>query len=138
MHSNPYLFFNGDCREALTFYAELLGGRVDDMMAYAGTPMAEEMPADWRDKVMHASMTFGEDTLMASDAPPPMYEKPQGFYVALHFKDTAEAERIFAALAEGGTVKMPLEETFWATRFGMCVDRFGTPWMVNCDKPTAA
>jgi PhnB protein len=72
---------------------------------------------------------------MASDAPPQFKAPMQGFSVSLQFKDTKEAERVFKALSEDGTVKMPLEETFWAARFGMLVDKFGTPWMVNCDKP---
>jgi PhnB protein len=132
MKLNPYLIFNGECEAAFKFYEHCLGGKIDAMMPHAGTPAEEHVPAAWRDKILHASMTIDGEVLMASDAPPDQYQKPQGFSVTLHIKDPAEAERVFDALAEGGTIQMPLEQTFWATRFGMLTDRFGTPWMINC------
>jgi PhnB protein len=135
MSINTYLFFNGNCEEAFKFYEKVLGGKIQDMLPHAGTPAESFVPPEWRDKIMHASMKIGDDLLMASDAPPQFKAPMQGFSVSVQFKDTREAERAFKALSEGGTVKMPLEETFWAARFGMLVDRFGTPWMVNCDKP---
>ena len=92
------------------------------------------MPAEWRKKILHARLVFGDNVLMASDAPPGRFEKMQGFSVSLVLKDPDEAERIFNAFANGGTVRMPLGETFWAIKFGMLTDRFGTPWMVNCEK----
>jgi PhnB protein len=132
MKLNPYLIFNGECEAAFKFYEHCLGGKIDAMMPHAGTPAEEHVPAAWRDKILHASMTIDGEVLMASDAPPDQYQKPQGFSVTLHIKDPAEAERVFDALAEGGTIQMLLEQTFWATRFGMLTDRFGTPWMINC------
>jgi PhnB protein len=105
-------------------------------MAYGGSPMAEHVPAEWRDKVMHASVSIGgQMVLMGSDAPPDRYKAPQGITVSLGIAEPAEADRVFAALAEGGTVTMPIQETFWALRFGMLTDQFGIPWMVNCGKP---
>ena len=92
------------------------------------------MPAEWRNKIMHARLMVGDEVLMGSDAPPDRHEDPKGFSVSLQIKDPTEAERIFHALAESGTVRMPLGQTFWAARFGMCVDRFGIPWMVNCEQ----
>ena len=133
MQLNPYLFFNGQCEAAFKFYEQCLGGKIVAMLPHAGTPTEEHVPAEWRNKIMHARLIVGDQVLMASDAPPDHYEKPKGFSVSIQLKDPAEAERIFNALAENGTVQMPLEQTFWAKRFGMCVDRFGIPWMVNCD-----
>jgi len=133
MQLNPYLFFNGQCEAAFKFYAQVLGGKIDGMLTHAGTPAEQQVPAEWRDKIMHARLIVGDQVLMASDAPPDHYEKPTGFSVSIQIKDKAEAERIFNALAEGGKVQMPFGQTFWAAGFGMCVDRFGIPWMVNCE-----
>ena len=135
MKLNVYLTFNGQCEEAFKFYEECLGGKIGEMLRYEGTPMTEDVPAEWHNKIMHASINVGDSVLMASDAPPQYQEEAKGFSVALHVNDAAEAERFFAALSENGTVQMPMEETFWAARFGMLVDKFGTPWMINCDKP---
>lgn len=133
MKMNPYLTFNGECEAAFKFYERCLGGKIEAMMPHAGTPMEEHVSAEWRDKIMHAHMLIGDDVLMGSDAPPERYEKPQGFAVSLQIADVADAERTFDALAENGTIQMPLQQTFWATRFGMLVDRFGTPWLINCE-----
>ena len=134
MQLNPYLFFNGQCEAAFKFYAQVLGGKIDGMLTHAGTPAEQQVPAEWRDKIMHARLIVGDQVLMASDAPPDHYEKPTGFSVSIQIEDKAEAERIFNALAEGGKVQMPFGQTFWAAGFGMCIDRFGIPWMVNCEK----
>ncbi len=134
MQLNPYLFFNGQCEAAFKFYAQVLGGKIDGMLTHAVTPAEQQVPAEWRDKIMHARLIVGDQVLMASDAPPDHYEKPTGFSVSIQIKDKAEAERIFNALAEGGKVQMPFGQTFWAAGFGMCADRFGIPWMVNCEK----
>jgi PhnB protein len=133
MQLNPYLFFNGQCEVAFKFYAQLLGGKIDGMLTHAGTPAEQQVPAEWRDKIMHARLIVGDQVLMGSDAPPAHYEQPKGFSVSIQIKDKAEAERIFNALAEGGKIQMPFAQTFWAAGFGMCADRFGTPWMVNCE-----
>lgn len=132
MRTNAYLTFNGQCREAFEFYVKALGAEIEMMSTFADSPMAQQMPADMHDKIIHARIRIGEATVMGSDAPAGRYTRPQGFSVALGVDAPAEAERIFAALSEGGHVGMALQETFFAARFGMAVDRFGIPWMVNC------
>ena len=134
MKLNPYLTFGGDCEEAFKVYEKVLGGKIVAMMPNEGTPAAEHVPAEWRKKIIHARLILDGVPLMGSDAPPDHYEPMQGFSVTLNIKEPAEAERVFNALAEGGSVRMPLGETFWAIKFGMLTDRFGTPWMVNCEK----
>lgn len=133
MQFNPYLLFNGQCKEAFKFYQGCLGGKIEAMLSHEGTPAAERVPAAWRNKIMHARLETSSGVLMGSDNP--HYESPRGFSVTLEIKDPQEAERIYSALSEGGSVKMPLQETFWAARFSMFTDRFGTPWMINCPKP---
>jgi PhnB protein len=135
MTLNPYLFFEGNCEEAFKFYEKLLGGKIVAMMPHEGTPAETSVPPEWRKKIIHACMNVAGTMLMASDAPPPHSQKPQGFYVNIGVTTAEEAERIFKALEQGGKVTMAMAETFWAVRFGMVVDRFGTPWMVNCAKP---
>jgi PhnB protein len=134
MQVNPYLFFDGQCKEAFEFYANLLGGKIDAMLTHEGTPAADHVPAEWRNKIIHARLVLGNQIVMASDAPPEHQQKPQGFSVNISVDNPDEAERIFNALKEDGKVTMPFGETFWAVRFGMLVDRFGIPWMVNCEK----
>ena len=134
MQLNPYLLFNGQCEAAFKFYERVLGGKIETMLTHAGTPAEAQVPAEWRNKILHARLTVGGEVLMGSDAPPGHYEQPKGFSVSLNIDKPAEAERIFQALAENGTVQMPLHKTFWAARFGMLVDRFGIPWMVNCEQ----
>jgi PhnB protein len=131
MQLGPYLTFNGQCETAFKFYENCLGGKIQGIFNWAGTPGAEMVPAEWRDKVMHATLVIGNFELMGTDAPPDQYKKPQGFSIMLEPKDAAEAERIFNQLSEKGTVKVPLAETFWAERFGMVVDQFDIPWMIN-------
>ena len=106
------------------------------MMTHAGTPAEEQVPSEWRDKILHARMVVGDQVLMGSDAPPGHYQKPQGFSVSIQINNKSDGERMFNALAENGKVTMPFVQTFWAAGFGMCVDRFGIPWMVNCEKDT--
>ena len=135
MQLNPYLSFNGQCEAAFKFYEQCLGGKIEAMFPYEGSPMAEQVPAEWRNKVMHAEFKLGDRVLMGSDCTSELYEKPQGNSVMLGIEDPAKAEQVFHALSENGTVQMPIQETFWAVRFGMLVDQFGIPWMINCDKP---
>ncbi|HXA49676.1 MAG TPA: VOC family protein [Candidatus Acidoferrum sp.] len=135
MQINPYLAFDGQCKHAFQFYAKCLHGEIVFMMTNGESPMASQMPPEQHDRVMHASLKVGEEMLAGADAPPEHYRKPQGFCVSLDIKDPAEAERVFGALSENGTVQMPLQETFWALRFGMFIDQFSIPWMVNCGKP---
>ena len=125
---NTYLLFDGTCEEALNLYAKVLGGKIESMLPFEGTPAAESTPADFRKKIIHATMRIGEQLLMASD------DKPQGFSVNISVKTPADAERVYGALSGGGKITMPLSETFWAQKFGMFVDRYGIPWMVNCEK----
>ena len=135
MQVSPYLLFNGQCEVAFKFYEQTLGGKIQAMMPFEGSPAANHVPGEWRKKILHAALTLPDNqVLMGSDPPPGNYEQPRGFSVALNPKSVEEAERIFKALSENGNVKMPMQQTFWAARFGMLVDRFGTPWMVNCEK----
>lgn len=129
----PYLNFNGACREAFAFYAEVFGGEVADMMTFGDGPpeTTDGMPPEAQGQILHASLKVGDAVLYASDAPGEMYATPQGLWVSVQIDTVAEAERVFAALEKGGNVTMPLDKTFWAERFGMVVDRFGTPWMID-------
>lgn len=138
MNLNPYLHFNGNCREAMEFYAKVLGGKILAMMTFADMPSDQPASPEVRNLIVHARLSIGDELLMASDAPADRFDKPQGFSVTLNIKEPAEAERVYNALAEGGTVMMPLGETFWAQKFAMLKDRFGTPWMINCEKPQQA
>ena len=134
MQLNPYLMFDGRCEAAFKFYEKALGGKIEAMMTYGGSPMAEQTSPEMRNKIMHARLSVGDKLLMASDAPPDRREAMKGFSVTLSIDDPGDAERIFHALSENGTIQMPIRETFWARRFGMLIDQFGTPWMVNCEK----
>jgi PhnB protein len=134
MRLNPYLMFNGPCEAAFKFYEQCLGGKIVALSTYGETPAAEHVSLESQQRIIHACLHVGDAVLMGSDCPTEMFEEPKGISVSLHVDDPAEAERIFHALAEGGAVRMPIEETFWAARFGMLVDRFGTPWMINCEK----
>ena len=135
MQVNPYLNFDGQCAEAFRFYERVLGGKIEAMMTHGEAPIAGEVPPGWHDRIMHARLVVGDQVLMASDSPPEYYQKPQGLYVSLHIEKSADARRIFDALADNGAVTMPFEKTFWAAGgFGMLVDRFGTPWMINCEQ----
>lgn len=131
MQVNPYIHYSGNCEEALNFYAKAIGAKIDVIMHVKGSPAEEHLPPEMADKVLHAQFTIDGEVVMASDAPPAHFEKPQGFSVALQIQDPAEGERIFKALADGGAIKMPYGATFWSKGFGMCVDKFGIPWMVN-------
>jgi PhnB protein len=133
MKLNPYLNFNGQCEAAFQFYEQVLGGKIASKMTWGEMPDAE-IPPELRDRIMHVSLQIGDEWLMGADTPPDAYEQPKGINVALHYKDTSQGERIFNALAENGNVVMPFQKTFWAAGFGMCVDRFGIPWLVNCEQ----
>ena len=132
---NPYITINGGhCAEAMRFYEKVLGGSIAMMMTVGESPMAAQMPPEAQGAIMHARLNVGSMVLMASDSMCQPEPPVSGFSVSIVLQDPAEAERIFAAFAEGGNVRMPLAETFWAQRFGMVTDRFGTPWMINCEK----
>ena len=135
MKLNPYLNFPGTCEEAMNTYAKVLGGEIVAMLAYGDMPGDHPVPDDMRKKIAHARIVIGDQVLMASDSGPERFKPMQGVSVTLNIPDQAEAERVYNALVDGGNAIMPLEETFWAKRFGVLADRFGTQWMVNCEKP---
>lgn len=137
MQLSPHLSFDGRCEEAFRFYEKSLQGRILFLMAYRDSPAAKEVPPEWGDKILHATFAMGDQRISGSDTPPGLYRKPQGISLTLNITDVAEAERIFRELASDGAVEMPLQETFWALRFGMFTDKFGIPWMVNCARPSA-
>ncbi len=140
MKLSTYLTFDGQAREAFTFYQQVLGGTLE-MMTFAQAPEAEQFPAEHRERIMHVCLTLDDYRLMASDTMPGMdcgsgtYEGIKGCSISLHPDSVAEGERLFAGLSAGGQVVMPMEKTFWAERFGMFTDRFGVSWMVNCEHP---
>ena len=132
MKLNPYPSFNGNCEEAFNFYASTLGGQIETMIRYEGSPM-EKHAAGLGEKIMHARLDVAGIKLMGSDSMPGQYKVPAGIQLSLDLTDEAEAERIFHALAKDGTVTMVLQKTFWARQFGMITDRFGIPWLINCE-----
>ncbi|HSB98204.1 MAG TPA: VOC family protein [Spongiibacteraceae bacterium] len=134
MQLNPYLIFNDQCEEAFKFYEKCLGGKIEGTVRGRDTPMADKMPAASLDKIMHMRLVVDGKLLMGSDAMANGYRAPQGMSVTLSIEDPAEAERVYKALSVGGKIEMELQETFWAVRFGTFTDRFGIPWMVNCEK----
>ena len=133
MQLNPYVNFDGQCEAAFKFYEQVLGGKITFMMTWGEMPDADQFPAEAHKLIMHATLSVGDEVLMGADSPPGSYQQPKGMNLSLHFKDKAEAERIFNALVENGSVTMPFEKTFWSPGFGMCVDQFGIPWMVNTE-----
>jgi PhnB protein len=130
---NAYLNFDGNCEEAFKFYEKHLGGKIETIHTFAGSPMENQLPPEWRNKVMHLRMELGTTVLMGSDGPGGRYQTPQGFSVSLNVKDAAEAEKVYAALSADGKILMAMQQTFWAKRFAMFTDKFGTPWMINCE-----
>lgn len=129
----PYLNFNGNCEEAINFYKDVLGGELLFMQRYGESPMAG-MADD--NKVMHCTLKIGDTHIMASDNP---QDQPastgSNISLAIGMNDPAGAEKMFEKLSDGGNVTMPMQETFWAERFGMLTDKFGINWMFNCEKP---
>jgi PhnB protein len=136
----PYLFFNGSCEQAVGFYRKALGAEVQMMMRFKESPEPPKpgtVPPGFEEKIMHTSFRVGQTTVMASDGC--STEKPnfQGFSLSLSVPSEAEANRVFAALADGGQVRMPLTKTFWSPCFGMVQDRFGIGWMISVLPPAA-
>ena len=132
MQVNPYLYYNGNCEAAFQFYEKVLGAKIEMMLRNEEAPESMPSPPERKKQIMHARISINGEILMASDAPPDHFHKPQGFAVSLTVDDPTEAERKFKALSEGGNVTMPFGKTFFSKGFGMCVDQFGIPWMVNC------
>jgi PhnB protein len=131
MRIEPYLFFEGRCDEALEFYRSALGAELTMLMRYRESPEPELAPPELADKVMHASLRVGDVNLMLSDGSCQGAPGFRGFALSLDAVDEAQAKRLFAALAEGGEVQMPLAKTFWSPCFGMVADRFGVSWMIG-------
>ena len=133
MEISTYLTFNGQCAEAFRLYEKTLGGRIVTTQTFGETPARDHVPAEWHGKVIHTRLEVDGHAIMGSDAPPPQFAPAQGTHVSVSVPER-DAKRIFDALAQGGRVTMPYAETFWSPGFGMLVDRFGTPWMVNAHK----
>ena len=135
MKVSPHLSFNGQCEAAFKFYEAALGGKIMFSMTWGEMPGgADQFPPESHKLIMHTSLRVGDDTIMGADAPPDRYNKPKGIDVGLHLKEISEGERVFKALSENGSVTMPFQATFWSPGFGMCVDQFGIPWMINCEQ----
>lgn len=133
MRLKTYLSFDGNCRQALTFYAEQLGGTVSAMQSFGDTPGCDSLPASVRDGIMHGRVDVGPFSIMGTDATPDHpYPGIAGSYVVADVDEAAKADALFAALAQGGQIEMPIQQTFWAQRYGSLVDRFGVRWMINC------
>ena len=134
MKFTPHLAFDGRCREAFEFYERCFGGKILTMLAYGDTPMADRVPAQHRGRILHATLAREDGEVVGADALPEQYRTPQGSFVLVNVDEIAKAERIFAALAQGGSIAMPLQEIFWAARFGVVTDRFGIAWEINCPR----
>ena len=138
MRVSPHLCFNGQCREAFMAYQRILGGTLATMLTYGESPMANQVDSRWHDRIVHATLQSegielnGTDLLSTDDI------KPQGFFVTLTVEDSARAHQIFLKLAEGGTIGLPFQATFWSPGFGAVVDRFGMPWEINSGEPNAS
>ena len=135
MKLHAYLNFGGDCKQAFEFYEKHLGGKITVMMNHNQQPGLNEVPANWKEKVMYARMSLGETEIMANDVPGDRFQPMRSVYLSLTVGSIEEAERIHGLLADGGQIFMPMEETFFAYRFSMLRDRFGTSWMVINQKP---
>lgn len=136
MNINPHLNFNGQCKEAFELYEKVLGGKIKFSMTWGEMPggAVDQLTPEARTRIMHIALQVDNNLIMGADAPPERYTAPQGITVAVGTKEKGEAERIFKALSEGGNITMPFQQTFWSPGFGMCVDRYGIPWMVNTEQ----
>ena len=132
------LAFDGQCEAAFTLYERCFDGMITFMLTWGSSPMAAEAPTGWDAKIFHATLKVGDSVITGSDQPPGRYERPQGFSIILQMDDVVAAERVFQALTDGSRSDMPLQETFWAARFGVLTDRFGIPWTINCEKAESA
>lgn len=138
MQITTYLAFNGDCKAAFEMYERVLRGKITFMMTHAESPMADQIPPEYRDRILHIALQTDGGVIQGADHPQGQNPKPHGFAVSVTVKDAAEAKRIFTGLSEGGTVQMELQQTFWSPAFGMCTDKFAVPWMVNTEGPMPA
>jgi len=136
MQINAYLSFDGQCEAAFQSYEKLFGGKIEGLHRYAGTPMESQVPPEWSNRIMHIRLVTGQNEIMGADMPPDRGAGPaKRICMSIGLNDEREAKRLFDGLSEGGSVQMPLQATFWAAQFGMLVDRFGIPWMINCEAP---
>jgi PhnB protein len=130
MRISIHLCFDGQCEAAFAFYQKLLGGEITTMLKYGDSPIADTVDPRWRDRILHATLRLDDQELLGADVRPEDYGRPRGFYALLSLPGLAEAKRVFDALAEGGSVHMPLQKTFWSEGFGVLTDRFGVPWEI--------
>jgi PhnB protein len=130
MKLHPYLNYGGNCAEALRFYEQQLGGKITMMMTHGEAPGPGNVPAEWKDKILFARMTIGGTELLANDVPADRFQPMRSAYLSLTVDSIEEAERVYALLSTNGQIFMPIEQTFFAARFAMLRDRFGTSWMI--------
>jgi PhnB protein len=130
-----YLNYGGNCEQAFRFYEKHLGGKISMMMTHGQMPDATNVPADWKNAILHARMTLGETELMGADVPPERFQPMRSAYLSLIVNSIDEAERIYGVLSDGGEIFMPIQETFFAFRFAMLRDQFGTSWMILHERP---
>jgi PhnB protein len=138
MKLHTYLNYGGNCEQAFRFYEQHLGGKITMMMTRGQQTNPGDLAPDWKDSILYARMSIGETELMAADVPPERFQPMRSVYLSLTVESTDEAERIYALLSDGGQIFMPMEETFFAFRFAMLRDKFGTSWMIIHERPRAA
>jgi PhnB protein len=132
---NAYIYFNGECEAAFKFYERALGAKIELLERFGDAPRNPPVSENWKSKIMRGHIRVGDSVVKASDAPPGMYVKPHGTRLSLTINNVKEAEQAFALLSEGGVVHLPFQQTGLSTRFGMLADRYGMPWMINCETP---
>jgi PhnB protein len=135
MRLHTYLNYGGNCAQAFRFYEQHLGGKITMMMTHGQQPNANDVPPEAKDAILYARMSIGETEVMGSDVPPDRFQPMRSVYLSLTVSSTEEAERIYALLSDGGQIFMPMQETFFALRFGMLRDKFGTSWMILHERP---
>jgi PhnB protein len=135
MKLHTYLNYGGNCEQAFRFYEQHLGGKITAMMTHGEQPAPNEVPPNWKSAILHARINIGETVLMGSDVPPERFQPMRSVYLSLAVDSIDEAERIYALLSDGGQIFMPMQETFFAFRFGMLRDKFGTSWMILHERP---
>jgi PhnB protein len=135
MHLHTYLNYGGNCAEAFKFYEQHLGGKITMMMRHGEAPDQSQVRPEWKHAVLHARITIGDAEISAADVPPDRFQPMRSAYLSLSVDSTQDAERIYALLSDGGQIFMPMEETFFAVRFAMLRDKFGTSWMLLHERP---
>jgi PhnB protein len=135
MKLHTYLNYGGNCEEAFRFYQKHLGGKIGMMMTHGENPVSNDLPPDQKKAILHARITLGDTELLGSDVPSERFQPMRSAYLSLSLDSTGDAERIYALLSEGGEIFMPMQETFFAFRFAMLRDRFGTSWMLLHERP---